>query len=862
MKKGFCLLFFLISTIVFAQTDISNIQLKNISVTNDTIKIDSNSISPYHFKVLSHLQTEIDTAKYTVDFAKALLIFKQNQHENYPEITIQYSKYPDFLTKKYVAFDKKLIVPNTSNETQLYSLTTNEQKKGFKPFEGLNTAGNITRGLTMGNNQNGVLNSSLDLQIVGKISEKVSLRASIVDTNLPIQENGNTYKFNEFETVFMELSSEKWKVNAGDIYLNNNETNFLRFNKKVSGLGISTKISNEKSEINTYNSAAVVKGKYKKIQFNGLEGNQGPYKLSDFNNSYILILTNTEQIYVNGILLKRGENNDYTIDYNTAELTFNVTFPITSTSRITAEYQYTDRVYTRFVTYNSIDFKTDKLAVSGYFYNENDLKNQPLEQDLTNEQKQLLANSGNNTSLMVSPSAYIDSFSEDKIQYKKIVNGLVEIYEYSTNETDEVYNVTFTNVGTNLGDYKLKEVIATGKIYEFVGLNQGDYSPVTQLTAPDKLQISVLKATYNPSTKTTFTIETAFSNHDKNLFSTIDDANNKGLASKIGLNHILFDKKWRLKTGINFDYINSNFKSIERINSIEFNRDWNIDLATGTQKLFNSALELSNKNNKITYLFEDLSFGDSFNGLKHQLFGMVKLKNVSLNFNNSLLSNQTVIENGDFLRAFVQAKYNLKKSWYGVLFNSETNDRKTTLTNQHSLLSYKFNEYQSFFGVGDSTKVFSQLGFNFRTTDSIQNNTFKRVNNSKSFYLKSTLIQSKSSNLSAYINYRAIDNVNYKDETSLNSKLNYQQHLFKQFISLNTTYQTASGSMPQQDYTYIKTEPGQGFYTWIDYNNNNIKDLNEFEIAQFTDQASYLRIILPSLTYIPTFHNKFSIFQK
>jgi hypothetical protein len=69
-------------------------------------------------------------------------------------------------------------------------------------------------------------------------------------------------------------------------------------------------------------------------------------------------------------------------------------------------------------------------------------------------------------------------------------------------------------------------------------------------------------------------------------------------------------------------------------------------------------------------------------------------------------------------------------------------------------------------------------------------------------------------------------------------------------------YQTLSGTLPQQDFTYIKTEQGQGFYTWIDYNDNGIKELNEFEIAQFQDQAQYLRIILPTVNYIATHQNK------
>ena len=71
---------------------------------------------------------------------------------------------------------------------------------------------------------------------------------------------------------------------------------------------------------------------------------------------------------------------------------------------------------------------------------------------------------------------------------------------------------------------------------------------------------------------------------------------------------------------------------------------------------------------------------------------------------------------------------------------------------------------QAFFGVGDSTNVYSQFGVNLRTTDSIKNNKFEQVNNSKTYYLKSTLIKTKTANLNAYINYRTVANKNYKKE--------------------------------------------------------------------------------------------------
>tara|TARA_R110001583_G_scaffold27778_1_gene98975 strand:+ start:3367 stop:6759 length:3393 start_codon:yes stop_codon:yes gene_type:complete len=858
MKKGLLLLALLIGVKSIAQIQSKNVHLKSFSVKNDTILIDTISISPFNFKVFTNSNSEIDTSKYNIDFSKSLLIFKKGNLSKFSEVKVQYTSYPDFLTKNYFKFDKKLIVPRATNQTQLFSLTTNEQKSSTKLFEGINAIGNITRGLTMGNNQNGVVNATLDLQIAGKLSDKVTLKASIVDTNLPIQENGNTYKLDEFDRVFIELFSDNWSVNAGDVYLNNSETSYLKFNKKVSGLSVQAKIANENSEINLQTSGAIVTGKYKKIQFNGQEGNQGPYKLSDANSyAYLLILAGTEQIYANGILLKRGENNDYTIDYNNAEITFNTSFPITADIRITAEYQFTDRAYTRFITYNNVDYKSKKIAISGYFYNENDLKNQPLEQDFSNEQKQILAEAGNNSSQMVTPSAFVDTFSEDKILYKKINIGATEVFEYSINETDELFNVTFSYAGENLGNYILKEVIAIGKVFEYVGENLGNYNPIIKLIAPNKLQIIAFKTTYNPSEKTTITAETAFSNNDVNLFSEIDDAENNGFATKIDWNQIIFQKKWQLKSNFNYDFIDKNFKSIERVQDVEFNRDWNIETIAGSQKLITTALQFSNqKSNRINYEYENLEFIDYFKGNRHRIFGDFTHKNITINFNSSLLNNTSAFEEGTFSRYYIKTKYNLSKSWYGITLNNEKNKRDNIITNEALQISHKFNEYEVFFGVGDSTKVFTQVGVNFRTTDSIQNNKFEEVNTSKTYYLKSSLINTTNAKLTTYINYRTVKNTNFKNEEALNSKIVYKQQLLNQFLTFNTVYQTLSGNLPQQDYTYIKTEPGQGFYTWIDYNENNIKELNEFEIAQFSDQAEYLRIILPTINYIATHQNK------
>lgn len=846
-------MFLIIGFAIQSQTISTDFRSKKLLIKKDTIKFDSVAINPMRFKVLNAFLKPIEVSKYTVDFNNATLIINSKEHQ---EITLEYFRFPDFITKTYTPFDESLIVPNGTNTGKLYSLTTNKKASEVKLFEGLQTKGFISRGITSGNNQNAVTNAALDLEISGKLSDKVTLRANIWDTNIPIQENGYSQNITDFDRIFIEMFTDNWRVKAGDLSLQNNLSYFAPFTKQASGLEVETKINNN---LKISASGAVVRGKFNTFTIIGNEGNQGPYKIVGANNEpNIIIIGGSERVYINGLLISRGENEDYTIDYNIGEITFNTTFPITNDMRITIDFQYSDRNYTRFVTYESATYKTEKLNISSFFYSENDAKNQPLQQALTDEQKQILANAGNNTNLMFSESAFIDAFDENKILYKKVTNGAVENFEYSTNENEELYFVTFTNVGFNNGDYILNKSTAIGNIYEYIGVNQGEYAPITRLIPPTKSQVFVLKSDYDSTNKTKITSEVAITNNDANLFSTIDNNQNAGVAAKIGWQQVLIDKKWQLTSNISHEFAQKNFSTLQRWESIEFNRDWNLLTNNATKNYFQSTFSLQNKEEDfLLYRFNHLNYLDTYNGNKHELQSKMKLNNTAFFIDGSFLTNTSTLEDNTFLRAKATIEHSFKKSWLGAFTNLETNSRKSVNSNNFVNTSHRFKEFETYFGIGDTTKVFAKFGFNYRDNDSIKSDKFTQINNRKSFYINSKLIQNKSTNLSLFANYRLTENNFSEDQKSLNSKLVFSQKLFNNFLNLSTLYETSSGNVARQEYIYIKTEPGLGYYTWIDYNNDGVQDFDEFEIAEFQDQANYLRVPKPNLRFLATQRAKF-----
>ena len=174
----------------------------------------------------------------------------------------------------------------------------------------------------------------------------MKIKASIQDSNIPLQNNGYSQQIDEFDQIFIEISSANWNIRGGDIDLSQQNTFFSNFNKRIQGLAINSKLNNS---VSIEAAGAIVKGKYKITNITTQNGNQGPYKLVGQNGElYVLVVSGSESVFVNGNKIERGLDKDYVINYNAGEIIFNSTFPIMSDMRVQVEYQVSEKNFNSF----------------------------------------------------------------------------------------------------------------------------------------------------------------------------------------------------------------------------------------------------------------------------------------------------------------------------------------------------------------------------------------------------------------------------------------------------------------------------------------------------------------------------------
>ncbi|MGN6802250.1 MAG: hypothetical protein ACTHJN_10105 [Ginsengibacter sp.] len=881
VKPPFFIVFVLFSVQGFSQQNpasLSNLRSKKIATGNSPLVIDSNSIVPNTVFIPG-----FSSSDYSVDFAKALITFKT---QNRPDtVLISYRVFPFKLNEVTRRFNYDSVRFNFAMEKP-FVLHNNETENKIIDFGKINYNGSIGRGITVGNNQDAVVNSNLNLQLNGFIGDSLQLTAAISDNNIPIQPQGNTQNIRDFDRIFMQIKKHGWQASFGDIDIRQTSNYFLDFSKRLQGASFSTNNVIGKNKTNSFlASGAISKGNYMRDMLTPIEGDQGPYKLYGANNElYFAVLAGTEKVFLDGQLLTRGEDQDYVIDYNTAELTFTVKHLITKDSRIQVEFEYSNQNYLNSMLYANDEINiNNKLKVSIGAYSNADAKNSSISQSLTTDQKQFLSQIGNNIDSATYPNAVPDTFSLNKILYKKMdttINGVpTQIYVYSVNQKDSLYSLSFTDVGPGKGNYTaVNDGNANGRVFQFVapinGIKQGDWEPVILLVPPKKHQIISAAVEYDFNKNSSLKIQTALSNYDVNTFSSKGKQDDKGVAAKVdyAMQHPVFKKMkqgFSLETHLGYEYVQDKFKPLETLRNVEFNRDWSLpfDAAPATENIVNASLGISDKqNNLLKYNFTNYNRSDNFNGVRNATENVMDIKGWHFN-NQFLITNiNSSVQTGTYIRPTFDVYRSfsfLKDIKIGANYSGENNQQLSKVYDTLLPISFAFNTWKVY--IQSSEKKMNKWGISYYTRENkipFQKGLIAQ-DKSQNINLSTELMSNEHRQFRLNVTYRKLS-VNPKSYTteqndeSLLGRAEYAMNEWKGFLAGNVLYELGSGQEQKREYTYIEVPAGQGYYTWNDYNKDGIPQLNEFEVAIYQDQKRWIRVFTPTNEYVKANYIQFN----
>lgn len=880
----YILIFF--TGIIFHVNAQSNFKQKKIIVKSDTVFLDTLSLIPNTIQL--KLKGQIfDTSNYKIYYPLKAVVFKKNVNDT---LWISYKTFAFNYEKSFYHKNKSLLSKDLSIPQSPISIAFNGSESINDGFmnDGLNKNGSISRGISFGNNQDMVVNSSLNLQVSGKLTEDIDLLLAATDDNIPFQADGTTAQLQEFDKVFVQLSNKKSKLIVGDFQLQKPASYFMNFYKRSQGLYFSNNyndtVNGKIITFKTQVSGAVSKGKFARNIIQGIENNQGPYRLKGADNElFIITLSGTERVYVDGRLMQRGQDHDYVIDYNTSEITFTAKQIITKDKRIIVEMQYAERNYARSLYFFSEEVDADKLKLRFNFFGEQDNKNKTLQQSLSDQQKLTLFSVGDTLTKSVSSGAELIPFNTSDVFYWKkdtVVGSIYKgVYVYSVNPDSAKYRVKFSYVGENSGNYIQVISNTNGKVYKWVapvsGILQGNYEPVIPLVTPKQKQMLSIGANYVFDKNHNLDVEGVYTKNDLNTYSSFDSYNDNGYGLKLTSNNQSIIKKDTLnKTDLNaiynmsYEYVQHYFSPIERYRAIEFERDWNRPIyapINADQHVGFGQFGLQKGNaSKLLYGISFFDEGSFYKGLKHSIQTFHKTKTNSIEYNGSYLGSKYNLISSNFYRHKTALSQSFWKLKLNVIDEFEQNKFKKTNSDSLTSKSYQLWEWEANITNKDTSGNLYKLFYRERRDMQAYSNVLKDSTFAKNMGFSASVNSIQNHPFSIIFTYRELKlkNANtlfLKPDNTLLSRLEYSPRLFHNFITTTLFYETGYGLENKKEYYFLLVPAGQGTYVWKDYNDNGIKETNEFEIAQFSDQALYIKVYTPTNQYVKVLHDQFSL---
>lgn len=380
--------------------------------------------------------------------------------------------------------------------------------------QGLRLGGNKSLAVALGSGRDLSVEQTLQVSVSGKVGRDIEVNAYLSDQEMPLSATGSTQELEQLDRVYLQAKAPRWGVTMGDYDLSFGRLRLAGAERQAKGVEAGVSLGGFR--VSAATSAA--KGKRATVSFSGQDGLQGPYLLAEgAGTEPAPVLANSEKVWLDGRLLRSGEAEDYTVDYQRARLTFTPRRPITSDSRITAEFQYSREDFRR--SLNGVEAEmplAGGLSLAMGYIDEADDPDRPLLQTLDDGQRGLLAAAGDDTSRL-----WVDGGAPSDSGDYALVG---EIYVYIG--IGGSHRVEFTWAGAGSGDYSYQPLLG---YYVYVGMGSGDYLAKRRLPRPERQRVVALgpRLRWDGGQAE---LEGAWSENDRNLLSALDDGDNRGAA--------------------------------------------------------------------------------------------------------------------------------------------------------------------------------------------------------------------------------------------------------------------------------------------------------------------------------------------
>lgn len=884
LRKGFLVFVFVLFGKCIALSQYSSLRCQIVQSSSQIVLIDSFLIAPSTIRIKSFGEKK-EPISFNFQTQDNLILISNPDTSQI--IQICYRVFPVVPKKQYYLFDTAIrqnpLRPDYANPE--YIVKSNSD---WWTSPGIDYSGNFTRGISSGNNQSLVLNSSLNLQMSGDLGDGFSILGAISDNQIPIQPEGNTRQIQEFDKLFIRLSKNNQHLTAGDFEVNRPVGYFMNYYKKNKGGVLETKHQLKSWELQTKSAFAISKGKSNRLTLKSQNGNQGPYRLYGINNEqFIIMLASSEKVWLDGELLQRGEDADYIVDYNLAEIRFSTRRIISENSRVIIEFEYLDQNYTRSLELLQSQIQNKKLKMYLNVFNEQDSKQPAVDSDLDSLDRVALRASGDNIKLAVRSGIRkaASGFNLNRIYYRErdtviTIQGtptFMKYLLYDPNADSSALQVGFSEVLNGQGHYILKLSTANGRVYEWrapdpiTGKLSGNYEPVIPLIAP-KRQFMVnagLEWQRNPSEISG--IEIAISDLDKNRVSPLQDNDNAGFALKLfsGLPALIWrDSSIRFKSFISYEFNHKYFNPINPYRNVEFERDWNIGSQIGTTDHLPRLKLTANIGTHLEFNLEQqrLIRSNLYKATRNEITSIWQDSIYMIRLNYNYLASEDLIEKSQFNRPSILIQRKFLKNWkLSAQALRDKNERIYLQNDSLTASSFFFDSYEAIVENNGAANFKVSLSAKHRLDYVVDTNHFSKLSRATEALLESQWELKRLGRLNLKLSGRDLNFISKPLDDSLGrlyflGNIDHQIHFLKKAIGFKNYYELQSGVEPRQEFVFEEKRPGEGNFIYMDFNKDGIRQIYEFVYAPEIDTARFVRFQLFNSEYIQIYQSSWNNF--